>query len=336
MHFRLVTLANSPRFYVEWRENGSKRRVSTRTTDRTEAESFLAAFRLEYLEEAASDWPSVAAILQWYYDTHASKKASAYQAEIAIEHLKAFWGDTLVNGATMAKQSRYAEERLALGRSSETVNRELSVMSAAFRRAFRFEKLPGQPPAIFSLPQKDARERFLTRDEAARLLAHFRTAPRTKHLLLFTRLALYTGARCGAILGLTWDRVDLERGVIDYRKGPSTAKGRSLVPISAGLVRTLKRAKGRAKSDHVIEWRGKPVQRIVRAFTTHCDAIGLEGVSPNTLRHTFGTWAAQSGASLFLVARAMGHKRVSTTERYAKHETDSLRGVMTAVRKGRV
>ncbi|WP_167309522.1 hypothetical protein [Brevundimonas naejangsanensis] len=55
------------------------------------------------------------------------------------------------------------------------------------------------------------------------MLAHFRSAPRTKHLLLFTRLALYTGARSGAILGLTWDRVDLERGVIDYRNGPSTA-----------------------------------------------------------------------------------------------------------------
>lgn len=335
MHFRLVTLANSPRFYVEWRENGSKRRVSTRTADRTEAESFLAAFRLEYLEEAASEWPSVVAILQWYYDAHASKKASAYQAEIAIEHLKAFWGDTLVNGASMAKQARYAEERLALGRSSETVNRELSVMSAAFRRAARFEKLPGQAPAIFSLPQKDARERFLTRDEAAKLLAHFRRTPRTKHLLLFSRLALYTGARSGAILGLTWDRVNLERGIIDYRKGPSTAKGRSVVPISPGLVRALTKAKRSAKSDHVIEWKGEPVKRVVRAFTKHCDAIGLEGVSPNTLRHTFGTWAAQSGASLFLVARAMGHKRVSTTERYAKHETDSLKGVMSAVRRGK-
>lgn len=48
-----------------------------------------------------------------------------------------------------------------------------------------------------------------------------------------------------------------------------------------------------------------------------------------------GTRAAQSGASLFLVARAMGHKRMSTTERYAKHETDSLRGVISAVGRGK-
>lgn len=335
MHFRLVTLKNSPRLYVEWRENGSKRRVSTRTSDRTAAESFLAAFRLEYLDAKAEDWPTVAAILQWYYDDHASKKPSAQQAEIAINHLKAFFGDTPANGVTTAKQSRYAEERLAKGRSSETVNRELSVLSAAMKRAQRFGKLPGPTPAAFALPKKDARERFLTRDEAAKLLRHLRRKPRAKHLLLFTRLALYTGARPGAITGLTWDRVDLVRGVIDYRDGPSTAKGRPLLPISPGLVRALSAAKKRAKSGYVIEWRGKQAKRIVRAFTGHCDDIGLVGVTPNTLRHTFGSWVAQSGQSLFLLARAMGHKRVSTTERYAKHETESLRGVIDAARRGK-
>lgn len=335
MHFRLVTISNSPRLYVEWRENGSKRRVSTGTSDRSEAESFLATFRLEYLDQQATEWPTIAACLEYYFGEHVGQKPSAQQAEIAIRFLKAFWGSTTVDGATPVRQKRYARERMDLGRSTETVNRELSVLSAAIRYAAKHGKLPGPPPIIQMLPAKDARERFLTRDEAARLLRHLHRGKRHRHLLIFARLALYTGARASAITGLTWNRVDLARGVIDYRDGPSTAKGRPVLPIDDGLVRMLKHTKAKAKTDHVIEWAGEPVGRIVRGFVRQAKDAGLPGVTPNTLRHTFGTWAAMSGQSMFLVARSMGHKRVSTTERYAKHETASLRAVMRSVRHKR-
>lgn len=336
MQFRLVRLGNSPNLYVEWREAGAKKRVSARTSDPREAEAFLVAWRLEYSTAQPEAWPTVPEVLDWYYEAHASKKASAIQARIAIKHLKAFFGSTSVVECRSVKHGAYEEHRRAAGVANETVRRELSVLSAAFRRAFKKDKLPGAPPAVSVPEASDPRDRYLERDEVAQLFRHLHRNKRHSHLLLFSRLALYTGARSSAILQLTWDRVDLERGVIRYRV-PGVAEGpkaRASVPISPRLIRMLEHAKRRSESDHVITWAGEPVVRIVRAFRRQADDAKLPGVTAHTLRHTFGTWATQGNVSLFLVARAMGHKRTSTTERYAKDHVDPLRVVTGAVERG--
>lgn len=331
---RLVKLSNSRFFYVEWREGGAKRRVSTRQTDRGQAEDFLAAFRLEMAEGAPSGWPTLPDVLDWYYDTYACEKPSAMQADIARSHLKAFFGSTPVNDARRAKQEAYVKHRQRLGRSNETIRRELSVLSAAMNRAHAFDRLPGPPPRVMSVPEGEPRERYLTRDEAAALFRQIRKDG-ARHLLLFARLALYTGARTSAILQLTWDRVDLQRGVLTYPLPGrvQTNKRAAVVPIDGHMVVALRSAKRRAKSANVIEYHGKPVVRVIRAFKRQAAKAGLPDITPHTLRHTFGTWAAAT-SPIFLVSRALGHRRVSTTERYAKASADSLRGVTDAVRAG--
>jgi integrase len=337
MRFDLVKLPHSPKWYVQWREAGEKRRVSTRTGDRKEAEDFLASWRLAYTEKDAEEWPDVRFVLDWYFTNHASAKASAQQAAIAIVHLKSFFGATPVPDLKLAKQDRYIEARRAEGISDATIARELSVLNAALRRAFKYNKLPAAPPLVASVPEVAPRERFLTRAEAARLLWRLRSDPRRRHLLIFARLALYTGARSGAILDLTWDRVDLRQGVVTYPLPGrvETNKRAAVVPIGPNLVRMLKHAKRRSNGTHVITWEGEPVRRVIRAFRRQAMEAGLTDVTPHTLRHTFGTWAAGSGASLFLVGRALGHKRTSTTEKYAKHQPEALRGVVDAVRRKR-
>ena len=47
----------------------------------------------------------------------------------------------------------------------------------------------------------------------------------------------------------------------------------------------------------------------------------LPGVRLHDLRHTFASFAVADGASLYLVAQALGHSQTRTTERYA-HLTD--------------
>jgi integrase len=361
--YHLVQIPTSPRWYVQWQEGGRSKRRSTGTSDRAEAEGFLSAFRLE-LERYPVEPIQMAQLLDFYIESRRSEIASIGRAELAARHLKGFYGTALVENCGPSSQRLYTAHRRRQGVKDDTIARELGVMSAAFGFAVKHEKL-AQAPAVV-MPQKGAaKDRFLTRPEAAKVLRHFRSGwtdmhgvrgryepmtvdpktgrgikagQRTQHLLLFTRLGLYTGARSTAILELTWDRVDFRRGLIRYpvpgRR--ETTKGRAVVPMSPRLRRMLAAAKraydqSGEEHNHVIAWRGKPCARIVRAFSSHMDELGLSDVTPHTLRHTCATWAAQNGQPLFLVGKLLGQSVVSTTERYAKHQPEALLAVMAGV-----
>lgn len=267
-------------------------------------------------------------MLQDYYDSHACRLPSSEQAQIALNHLTGFYGASSVDKINPGTLEQYIERRRAKA-GNETISRELSVLRAALNRAVRHGRL-ARAPHIPTLPKAPARERVLSRGEAARLLGACRRIP---HLALAVRLLLYTGARPGAVLDLTWDRVDLERRLIFYPLPGRTDshKRRAVVPIEGALYTALDRAKARAKVRHVVVWHGEPVKSFKKAFRQAVGRAGLEGVTPYTLRHTAATWAVQAGVELFAVGRLLGHSRISTTERYAKHSPEYLRGAARAI-----
>src|SRR5262249_22041886 len=114
-------------------------------------------------------------------------------------------------------------------------------------------------------PRGQPRERWLLESEIAKILAHCERRP---HLRLFTILALCTGARMGAILGLDWERVDLERRVIDYHdpKRPKTKKGRAVVPINDALHAALVAARPNPATGPVIRWGGQRIKDIRKSL----------------------------------------------------------------------
>ena len=126
---------------------------------------------------------------------------------------------------------------------ASTINRRRQVLVAALNHAKKNGVLSAVPH-VPMLPTPVRKERWLSRDEAAWMI---RAARRAKlwYLVLFIRLGLYTAARATAILQLTWDRVDLETGRIDFRvEGEvETKKKRPNAPINFLLLRALRAAR---------------------------------------------------------------------------------------------
>jgi integrase len=334
--YSLVKIATSPNWYIQWFEDGHSRRASTRTPDRGEAEAVLAAFRLVKADGPVDDL-TIPQALDWYWDSHAKTLMRPEAAELAIRYLKPFFGATLVGALTRSKQQAYVDQRRALGAGDESIRRDLSVLSAALRRAEKFNKIDRAPP-VLSLTPAPPRERWLTRHEVARLFRQMRKPVRGKihrHVLLFSRIALYTGARTGAILDLTWDRVDFDGGTIDFRKPGRriTKKRRVVTPMTPMLRRMLQHAKKHSRSTHVISWAGERIDRIAKSVVSHAEKAGIEDVSPHVLRHTFATWGARKGVPIWLLGKALGQTVASTTERYAKHQPEDLAKVLEAVRR---
>ncbi|MGH7061608.1 MAG: site-specific integrase, partial [Stellaceae bacterium] len=150
---------------------------------------------------------------------------------------------------------------------------------------------------------------------------------------LFIVLAFHTAARMGAILDLTWDRVDLARRRIAYsRPGRAASKKRRAdVPINAPALAELQAARAVAVSDHVIEFRGKPVASIKTGFARACARAGIEDCSPHVLRHSSATHMVMARVPLAEVARMLGDTEAMIERVYGKHNPGYLRRAADAL-----
>jgi integrase len=85
----------------------------------------------------------------------------------------------------------------------------------------------------------------------------------------------------------------------------------------------------------VIEFESLPIKSIKRAWKSARIAAGLrDEVVPHVLRHTFATWAVQSGVPLGKVAGALGTREAIVEAVYGHHSPERLRDVVENVSGG--
>jgi hypothetical protein len=122
-------------------------------------------------------------------------------------------------------------------------------------------------------------------------------------------LALNTGLRLGELLGLTWERVDLSRGVIRLEL---TKNGRRReIPMNNATYGTLV-GLGPKASGRVFKTR-----YLKTAYNNAVEAAQLDDVTFHTLGHTFASWAVMRGFTLKELQELLGHSSLAMTIRYA-------------------
>ncbi len=319
-----------PTYYIRWTEGSRTRERTTGTSERIEAEKIFANWLLERgTEHHGPRYPaeaSIADMLKIYADGRAPDLSAPERVGYAIDRLCDWWGDRRVDAVRPETCRQYRRVRVRAGTKEATAARELTVLRAALNWAVKNGYLTSAP--FVQLPPKQpGRDRWLTRPEAARLLWESRRQEKARlHLPLFILIALYTGARREAILSLCWTQVDLVAGRINFNEPgrQRTNKQRPTIPIPRGLRWFLAKAQARASSPYVIAYEGQRVVGMRRAFGAACRRAGLEGVTPHVLRHTCGTWLAQRGVDLWIIAGWLGHSKERTTELYLHHHPDHL------------
>ena len=169
------------------------------------------------------------------------------------------------------------------------------------------------------------RERHLTREQCRKIIS----AATVPHIKLYVVLALATGARNAALLELTWDRCDFERGLVDLRNPDIRRphKGRAIVPMNRAARAALLEAKDGALSDYVIEWAGKCVASVKKGLKATAKTAGIDmSVSPHLFRHSAAVHMAEARIDMDTIAQYLGHEDVAVTRRvYARFSPDYLR-----------
>ena len=302
-----------------WIERGRTRRVSLRTDHRD-----VAVQRFEDLKrQQETPRDTVGQIMTGYLEDRMTTVINPVRLVDAWKAAEDTFGGLRPDQVTRDACRLYTARRRAMGRKDGTINKELATLRAGLRWH------DPQTRAVFELPSPPPpRSRYLTRDEYRRLL----DAALSPHIRLFIILALATAGRATAILELTWSRVDFEHGMIRLGTGGKRLKGRATVPMTEAVRAALEEARPAALTPHVIEYAGKKVGSVKKAFGRAVDRAGLENVSPHVLRHSAAVWMAEGGVSMPEIAQYLGHADSRLTERvYARYSPTFLRGAAAAL-----
>jgi integrase len=247
-----------------------------------------------------------------------------------LELLKAEFGEeTPLAEITASRISAYKAKRLAAVRkigegeaaverrlTAAAVNRPLALLRHLLRLAHEEWETIDNVPRIRLEKEPQGRLRWLTQQEITRLLDAC-TKSKNKELRPAVIVALNTGLRRGELLGLTWERVDLSRGVI--RLELTKSGRRREVPMNDDSYRALvglgPKGDGRVFKTHYIQ----------TAYNNAVEAAELDDVNFLTLRHTFASWAVMRGVTLKELQELLGHASLTMTMRYAHLAPEHLR-----------
>jgi integrase len=208
-------------------------------------------------------------------------------------------------------------------------NRILALLHKMFRLAVQWEWRTDNPCSGIQKFHEDKRVRRLDPDEmsrfAAALDAYEKRGPEAKRIVDAIRLIMLTGSRKSEVLKATWDQFDLSRGI--WSKPSHETKQRRLetIPLNEAawnLVRSLERDgpllfPGRKE--------GQPIAELKWSWSEICKLAKIKNLRVHDLRHHFASELVNSGASLYLVGKLLGHSQPSTTQRYAHADDDPLR-----------
>lgn len=312
----------SRRWYVLWREDGREHRVSTRKTDKYEAERFLAGFIAA--RNAPPPDPDINWILDRYEEDRANRK-SASQIHYNLRAVRAACGSVRVGDLQPSFIHSISHDWFGAGSSGGTVRTRLLLLRAALGWAKQMRYID-RAPYIPAPPPGKPRNRYLTRAEFERLYA----AADEQHLRTYLALGVWSGLRTGAILSLTWDDVDFQ--VMQIRpRGGSANKRRAIVPINTPLALALGRAHLMRNGPYVVHWQGQPIKSIKRAFHGAVRRSGIEPVTMHDLRRTCASWLAESGVSMDKIAMVLGDSVAIVEKHYAHLSPDYLRGEMEGI-----
>lgn len=196
-----------------------------------------------------------------------------------------------------------------------TRNRYRAFIRAVMRAAEREWDWLEHAPILRTEQEPRRRVAFLTHDQADVLIAALPEKYRMP-----VRFALLTGLRRANIFGLTWENVDLDRGVAIVHADEAKAGERIVVPLNAQARELLasipEPRQGRVWGDMTRVW--------ANTWESACKRAGVPGFRFHDLRHTWASWHAMAGTPLSVLQELGGWHSPQMVQKYSHLSPEHL------------
>lgn len=315
----------SPFWWADIRVPGRPRiRVSTGTADREEAQAVHDKLRAEAWSRPTRPGLRLsAAVLAW-----CRVDGRGEPDILAVRKFLRAYGDPLLEEAA---QDRDGIDRAL--RSFVTTPGNYTRHRNRLRAIFQMAKDDGLIDNVPNLRKwvatRTPPHQWLQPEQLDALLAQL--PPHQQAMVLF---AVHTGMRQSNVLGLTWDRVDLNKRLAWVYAIDTKANKTLSVPLNDVALAVLRGQLGH-HPQFVFVYRGRPIKEIKTAFLKACVRAGLgefliegksrryRGLRWHDLRHTFASWHAMNGTPPQIIKELGGWGSLQMVERYT-HFTPSF------------
>lgn len=230
---------------------------------------------------------------------------------VQSSHVRGFIRDVVGFGYARSSAAR----KLSAIKSWLGFLQERGVITSNPAAGIRGPRLPGRLPRAISREDVEA---LLDRGPTGREACRDKAA---------MELMYGSGLRVAETAALRWEEVDLEeRWVRVMGKGEKER----LVPMGKFAVKALREWKDSCPDPTGPVFPGSrgghiTVRTLHRAVLKAASTVGLTGVTPHVLRHSFATHMLEGGANLRVLQELLGHESLVTTQKYLKVTIEQLR-----------
>ncbi len=207
------------------------------------------------------------------------------------------------------------KQRRAKAEARVRANREVAVLKTLFNYALRMGLFRGSNPVVgVRLFKEEQRKlRYLEPSEEQELLQQLKEPLRT---------LVVVGIHCGIRiqsegLPLKWEHIDLGRNLLTVEAAYAKNGEHRMIPLNSTARLALDNLRQLGKNEYVFSKNGQPYRSIRSSFGRACQRAHVKDVSPHTLRHTFASRLAMSGADLRTIQELGGWKDLGLLMRYA-------------------
>jgi len=315
-------------YHIEYidESTGCKRRISTKTKQKSLALKFLSEFN-------KSKKPKIKAITFKQFEDEYVQHLSLSHSLKYIESVHLAFNKLtchINNDADLIKiNERFLELILTelYKTKPHAAHLYYRTLKAAFNKAIFWKYLDENPLKRIKLQRITGRHPvFMTKNDLIILLS----AVQNKDLQDIYNAAFYTGMRLSEILNLSWTAINIDRQVLVVMNTDTfTTKSKKdrIIPMNEITLDIFKRRKLVAAKGMVFLKDGRKLRKeyVSKNFKR---AVIKSGLNPllhfHCLRHSFASNLIQMGVSLYLVKELLGHESITTTEIYSHLQKDDL------------
>lgn len=308
-------------WWIDIRHSGRRIRRSCQTSDRAKAQEYHDRLKAQLWEQEklgqTPDMTLKSAATAWWQAVGQHKRTCEDDL-LKLRVLAPMISDKTIQRITAADLREIRSELLRRQITEATANRYMALLSAILNHA-RKQGWVDRVPAIPRVPEQKGRIRWLTNEEAKRLLGEL-----PNHLRRMAAFTLATGLRRHNVTHLRWRSVDMQRGIAYIDASEAKGKKPIGIPLNEDALAVLRECR-RDDPEWVFVYRGSPVVRTgVRAWHKACERAGLVDLHWHDLRHTWASWHVMSGTPIQVLKELGGWTSLEMVLRYAHLAPDHL------------